>query len=69
MLFGNCIFSIESILICDGCTPIHVTKIALDHIEVAVHQEDSRGLPNTKQPESSWHRASAENLPEVVGGD
>ena len=55
---GSCTFKIdiESIPICDGGTPIHVTKVALDHIEVAVHQDDSSGVPNTKQPESSWHR-------------
>ena len=32
-----------------------MTKVASDHIEVAVHQDD-RGMPNTKQPEISWHR-------------
>ena len=36
-----------------------MTKVALDHIEVAVHQNDSSSVPNTKQPESSWHRVSA----------
>ena len=60
-LTGNCTFKfdIESISICVCGTPIHVTKVALDHIEVAVHQDDSGGVPNTKQPESSWHRISA----------
>ena len=58
MQFGNCT-NIESIPICDGgttSTAIHVTKVALDYIEVAVHQDDSSGVPNTKQLESSWHR-------------
>ena len=60
MLFSNCTFNIESIPVCDGGTPIHVTKVTLDHIEVqvAVHQDDSSGVPNTKQSESSWHRVS-----------
>ena len=58
-MFGNCTFNtIESIPICDGGTPIHVTKAALDHVEVAVHQDDCSGVPNTKQRESSWHRVS-----------
>ena len=56
LLFGDCTFNIESIPICDGGTPIHVTKVALDHIEIAVHQDDSS--VDTKQPESSWHRVS-----------
>ena len=49
-LFGNCAFKIdiESIPICDGGgAPIDVTKVTLDHIEVAVHQNDSSGVPNT----------------------
>ena len=46
-LFGNCTFNIESIPICDVGAPIHVTKAALDHIEVAIHQDDSSGVPNT----------------------
>ena len=61
--YGSCTFKIdiESIPICDGGTPIHVTKVALDYIEVAASFEhnDSSGVPNaTKQwePESSWHR-------------
>ena len=61
-LSGDCTFNIESIPNRDCCTPIRVTKVALDpsHIEVAVHQDDS-GVPytNTNQPESSWHRVSA----------
>jgi hypothetical protein len=63
-LFGNCTFKFD--IICDGGTPIHVSKVALDHIEVqvAVHQDDSSGVPNTKQPENSWHRV---NLPVVIG--
>ena len=58
LLFGNCTFNIEGIPICDGGTPIRVTKAALDHIEVAVHQDNSSGVPNTNQPESLWHRVS-----------
>ena len=58
MLFGNRTFNIEGISICYVCTPIHVTKTALDHVEVAVHQDDSSGVPNAKQPESLWHRVS-----------
>ena len=54
-MFGNCTFNIESIPVCDGGTPIHVTEVALDHIDVAVHHDDSSGVPNTKQPEGSWH--------------
>ena len=48
-------FDIESIPICDGGAPIHVTKVALDHIEVAVHHDDSSSAPNTEWPESSRH--------------
>ena len=55
-LFGSCTFDIESIPICDGGTPVHMTKPTLDYIEVAVHQDDSSGVPNCKQPETSWHR-------------
>ena len=44
LLFDNCIFSIETILICDGGASIDVTKVTLDHIEVAVHQDDSSGV-------------------------
>ena len=58
LLFGNCTFNIESIPVCDGGTPIHVTEVALDHIDVAVHQDDSSFVPNTEQPESSWHSVS-----------
>ena len=61
-LSGNCTFKfdIESIPICDSRTPIHVTKVPLDHVEVTVQHEDSiSGVPNAKQPESSWHRAGA----------
>ena len=58
-MFGDCTLDIEGIPICDGGAPIHVTKAALDHIEVAVHQDDSSGVSNTKQPETSWHRVSA----------
>ena len=57
-MFCNRTFDIESIPICDGGTAIHVTKVALDHIEITVHQDDSSGVPNRKQPESSWHSAS-----------
>jgi hypothetical protein len=60
-LFGsasNCTFNIESIPICDGGTPIHVTEVASDHIDIAVYQDDSSGVPNIKQSESSWHRVS-----------
>ena len=56
MLFGNCTFNIESIGIRDGGAPIRVIKATLDHVEVAVHQDDGSGVPNAKQP---WHRASA----------
>ena len=66
-MFDNCILSIESILICDGGAPIEVTKVALDHIEVAVHQDDSSGVSNSKQPESSWHLCKRRNLPVVIG--
>ena len=48
LLFGNGIFNVESIPICDGGTPIDVIKAALDHSEVAVYQGDSSGAPNTK---------------------
>ena len=33
-----------------------MSKVALDHIDVAVHKDDSGVVPNTKQRESSWHR-------------
>ena len=38
-----------------------MTKVALDHIQVeaAVQKDDSSGVSNTKQPESSWHRVGA----------
>ena len=58
LLFGNCAFNIESIPVCDGGTPVHVTEVALDHINIAIHQDDSSCVPNRKQPESSWHRVS-----------
>ena len=47
---GNGICNVESIPICDGCTPIDVTKVALDHSEVAIYHDDSSGAPqsNTK---------------------
>ena len=48
LLFGNGIFNIESIPIWNGGTPIDVTKVALDHSEVAIHQDDSSGVPDTK---------------------
>lgn len=56
-LSGNCTFKfdVESIPISDGDTPIHVTKVALNHVEVAVDQEDSSCVPNTNQLERSWH--------------
>ena len=44
-MFGNGIFNVESIPICDGGTPIDVTNAALDHSEVAVQQGDSSGAP------------------------
>ena len=57
MLFGNCTFNIESVPIHDGGALIRVTNAALDHTEVAVHQDDSSsGVPNTKQRERLWHR-------------
>ena len=62
-LFGNCTFKIdiESIPIYHGGAPIIVTKVALDHIEVAqaVHQDDGSGMPKTKHQGSLWHPASA----------
>ena len=53
-LSGNCtfMFDIESISICDNGTPIQVTKIASNQVKVAIHQDDSRGVPNTI---SWWH--------------
>ena len=58
LLFGNSTSNIESIPVCYGGTPIHVTEVALSDIEVAVHQDDSSSMPNTKQPESPGHRIS-----------
>ena len=58
LLFDNCVFSIERILICDGGAPIDVMKVALDHIEGAVYQDDS-GVSNAKKREISWHCVSA----------
>ena len=58
LLFGNCTFNIESIPVCDGDTPIHVAEVALDHINIAVIQDDRSGVPNRKEPESSWHRVN-----------
>ena len=48
--FGNDIFNVESIPICDGGTPVNVTKVALDHSEGTIHHDDSSGasLGNTK---------------------
>ena len=46
--FGNDIFNVEGIPICDVGTPIDVTKVALDQCEIAIHQGDSSGVPNTK---------------------
>jgi hypothetical protein len=47
-LSGNCTFEdVERISICGGGTSIQVTKIASDHVEVAIHQDDSRGAPDT----------------------
>jgi hypothetical protein len=52
-LTSNCTFKdIERISISDGATLIQVTKISLDHVEVAIDQDDSRGVKNTK---SGWH--------------
>ena len=48
LLFGNGIFNIENIPIWNGGTPIDVTKVALDHSEVAIHQDDSSGVSDTK---------------------
>ena len=36
----------------DGGTPIQVTKISLDDVEVAIHHNESRGVPDTV---SWWH--------------
>ena len=50
---GNCAFNdVERICICDGGTSIQVTKISSDHVEVAIHQDDSRSVPNAV---SWWH--------------
>ena len=46
LLFDDGIFNVESISIWDGGTPIYVTKVALDHSEVAIHQDYSGGTPN-----------------------
>ena len=46
--FGNGISNVESIPICDGGTPIDVTKVALDHSEVAIHYDDSSGASQGK---------------------
>ena len=35
-----------------------MTKVALDHIEVAVDQDDGSDVLNSKQLESSWHCVS-----------
>ena len=43
LLFGNCVFNVERIPICDGGTPVDVAKAALDHSEVALHHDDSSG--------------------------
>ena len=48
LLFGGGTFNVESIPICDGGTPIDVTKVALDHSEVTIHQDDSSGASDTK---------------------
>ena len=48
LLFGNGIFNVESIPIGNGGTPIDVMKVALDQSEVAIHQNDSSGAPDTK---------------------
>ena len=50
MWFGNGIFNVESIPICDGGTPVDVTKVALDHSEGTIHHDDSSGASqgNTK---------------------
>ena len=47
---GDCngIFNVESIPIGNGGTPIDVMKVALDQSEVAIHQNDSSGAPDTK---------------------
>ena len=36
-----------------------MTKVALNHIESAAVYQDDSGVPNTKQPDISWHRVSA----------
>ena len=48
--FGNGVFNVKSIPICDGGAPIDATKVALDHSEVAIYHDDSSGAPqgNTK---------------------
>jgi hypothetical protein len=53
-LTSDCTFKdIKRISISDGATLIQVTKISLDHVEVAIDQDDiSRGVKKTK---SGWH--------------
>ena len=47
-LSSNCTFKdIERISICEGGSPIQVTKISSDYVEVAIDQDDSRGVKNT----------------------
>ena len=48
--FGDGTFDVESIPVGDSGTPIDVTKVALDHSEVAIHHDDSSGATqgNTK---------------------
>jgi hypothetical protein len=48
-LSGNYITveDVERIGICGDDTPIQVTKISSDHVEVDIYRDDSRGVPNT----------------------
>ena len=48
LLIGDGTFNVKSIPICDGATPIDVAKIALNHSEVAIYQDDGSGVSDTK---------------------
>ena len=59
-MFRNCTFkNIERIKIRDIGTPIQVTKIASDNVEVAIHQDDICGAPKTV---SRWHEIRGVDL-------